>query len=44
MLFKPEDLVTESYDPIQEAADILNESVYLDESESILAPMAVPVV
>lgn len=44
MLFKPEDLVTESYDPIQEAADILNESVYLDESESLLSPVAIPVV
>jgi chemotaxis protein histidine kinase CheA len=43
MLFKPEDL-SYGYDPIQEAADILNESVYLDESESILSPMAVPVV
>lgn len=42
MLFKPEDL---NYgDSIQEAANILNESVYLDESESILSPMAVPVV
>lgn len=44
MLFKPEDLMTESYDPIQEAADILNESVYLDESESLLSPVAIPVV
>ena len=42
MLFKQEDL--NRYDPIQEAADILNESVYLDESESILHPMAIPVV
>ena len=44
MLFKPEDLNYGSYDPIQEAADILNESVYLDESESILSPVAIPVV
>lgn len=44
MLFKPEDLMTKSYDPIQEAADILNESVYLDESESILSPVTIPVV
>ena len=43
MLFKPEDL-SYGYDPIQEAANILNESVYLNESESILSPMAVPVV
>ena len=44
MLFKQEDLITESYDPIQEAADILNESVYLEEKESILNPIAIPVV
>ena len=44
MLFKPEDLNYGSYDPIQEAADILNESVYLNESESILSPVAIPVV
>jgi len=43
MLFKPEDL-SYGYDSIQEAANILNESVYLDESESILSPMAVPVI
>ena len=43
MLFKPEDL-SYGYNPIQEAANILNESVYLNENETILSPMAVPVV
>ena len=42
MLFKQEDL--NRYDPIQEAADILNESVYLTEEESILNVNTVPVV
>jgi hypothetical protein len=42
MLFKQEDLNT--YDPIQEAADILNESVYLTEEESISSPITVPVI
>ena len=41
MLFKQTDL---AYDPIQEASNILNESVYLDESESILSAKAIPVV
>ena len=44
MLFKQEDLYTPVYDPIQEAADILNESVYLTEEESILNVNTVPVV
>ena len=41
MLFRQSDL---AYDPIQEANNILNESVYLDESESILSAKAIPVV
>ena len=41
MLFKQYDL---AYDSIQEASNILNESVYLDESESILSTKAIPVV
>ena len=41
MLFKQSDL---SYNSIQEASNILNESVYLDESESILSAKAIPVV
>ena len=41
MLFKQTDL---SSNPIQEANNILNESVYLDESESILSAKAIPVV
>ena len=41
MLFRQSDL---AYDPIQEASNILNESVYLDESESILSAKAIPVV
>ena len=41
MLFKQSDL---SYNSIQEASNILNESIYLDESESILSTKAVPVV
>jgi hypothetical protein len=41
MLFRQEDL---HYDSIQEAADILNESVYLTEDESLSSPIAVPVV
>ena len=41
MLFKQSDL---AYDPIQEANNILNESVYLDESESITSAKAIPVV
>ncbi len=44
MLFKPEDMYYNSYDPIQEAADILNESVYLNENECVLSPRAIPVV
>ena len=44
MLFKQEDLYTPVYDPIQEAADILNESVYLTEEESILNVNTVPVI
>ena len=43
MLFKQENLVQEA-DPIQEAADILNESVYLTEEESLLNVDTVPVV
>jgi len=42
MLFRQEDLNT--YDPIQEAADILNESVYLTEEEILSSPITVPVV
>ena len=41
MLFRQEDL---HYDSIQEAADILNESVYLTEDESLSSPITVPVV
>ena len=41
MLFKESDLV---YNPIQEASNILNESVYLDESESVTSAKAIPVV
>ena len=41
MLFRQSDL---AYDPIQEASNILNESVYLDESESITSAKAIPVV
>ena len=41
MLFKQSDLAS---NPIQEAYNILNESVYLDESESILSAKAIPVV
>ena len=41
MLFRQSDL---AYDQIQEANNILNESVYLDESESILSAKAIPVV
>ena len=41
MLFKQSDL---SSNPIQEANNILNESVYLDESESITSAKAIPVV
>lgn len=44
MLFKQEDLVAENYDPIQEATDIINESVYLEEDESITPVEYVPVV
>ena len=44
MLFKQEDLVTENYDPIQEATDIINESVYLEEEESITPVQYIPVV
>ena len=41
MLFKQSDLV---YDLIQEASNILNESVYLDESEAVVSAKAIPVV
>ena len=41
MLFRQSDL---AYYQIQEANNILNESVYLDESESILSAKAIPVV
>ena len=41
MLFKQSDL---AYDPIQEANNILNESVYLDESEAVVSAKAIPVV
>ena len=41
MLFKQSDLAS---NPIQEANNILNESVYLDESESITSAKAIPVV
>ena len=40
MLFKQSDL---AYDPIQEANNILNESVYLDESEAVVSAKAIPV-
>lgn len=41
MLFKQEDLAVSSID---EAANILNDAVYLTESESFLSPKAIPVV
>ena len=41
MLFRQSDL---AYDPIQEASNILNESVYLDESEAVVSAKAIPVV
>ena len=41
MLFRQSDL---AYDPIQEANNILNESVYLDESEAVVSAKAIPVV
>ena len=41
MLFKQSDL---SSNPIQEANNILNESVYLDESEAVVSAKAIPVV
>ena len=41
MLFRQSDLTS---NPIQEAYNILNESVYLDESESITSAKAIPVV
>ena len=41
MLFKQEDLAVSSID---EAANILNEAVYLTESEAALSPKAIPVV
>ena len=41
MLFRQYDL---AYDPIQEASNILNESVYLDESEAVVSAKAIPVV
>ena len=41
MLFKQSDL---SYNSIQEASNILNESVYLDESEAVVSAKAIPVV
>ena len=41
MLFKQSDL---TYVPIQEAYNILNESVYLDESEAVVSAKAIPVV
>ena len=41
MLFKQSDLAS---NPIQEANNILNESVYLDESEAIVSAKAIPVV
>ena len=43
MLFKQEDLAA-TYDPISEAANILNDAVYLTEDESFLSPKAIPVV
>ena len=42
MLYRQEDLNT--YDPIQEAADILNESVYLTEEESIMNATTIPII
>ena len=44
MLFRPEDLNYGYYDPIQEAADILNESVYLTEEESIVNAFTIPII
>ena len=41
MLFRQSDL---AYDPIQEANNILNKSVYLDESEAVVSAKAIPVV
>ena len=41
MLFRQEDLAVSSID---EAANILNDAVYLTESESFLSPKAIPVV
>ena len=41
MLFRQSDL---AYDPIQEANNILNESVYLNESEAVVSAKAIPVV
>ena len=41
MLFRQYDL---AYDPIQEASNILNDSVYLDESEAVVSAKAIPVV
>ena len=41
MLFKQSDLAS---NPIQEASNILNESVYLDESEAVVSAKAIPVV
>ena len=41
MLFRQSDLV---YDLIKEANNILNESVYLDESEAVVSAKAIPVV
>ena len=41
MLFKHYDLAS---NPIQEANNILNESVYLDESEAVVSAKAIPVV
>ena len=41
MLFKQSDL---KFSTIQEASNILNESVYLDESEAVVSAKAIPVV
>ena len=41
MLFRQADL---AYDPIQEATNILNGAIYLDESESVTSVKAIPVV
>ena len=41
MLFKQSDLAS---NPIQEANNILNESIYLDESEAVVSAKAIPVV